>query len=229
MSSALVDTWLEGVDPSWLPVLAPVSEALERAAHEVSTAESAGARVFPVRENVLRALRAPIESVRVLILGQDPYPTAGHAVGLAFSVSPEKAPLPGSLRNIFRELVDDIGCASPGSGDLTPWSDQGVMLLNRVLTVREGEAGSMRRCGWEEVTLAIVTALAAQPAPPVAILWGADAHRLADEFPAGSCILSTHPSPLSAYRGFFGSRPFSRANELLVARGDTGVNWALPA
>lgn len=229
MGTSLVASWLEGIDPSWLPVLAPVSEALERAAREVASAESAGAQVFPARENVLRALRVPLTSVRVLILGQDPYPRAGHAVGLSFSVSPDTAPIPGSLRNIFRELVDDIGCAFPGSGDLAPWSDQGVMLLNRVLTVREGEAGSMRRCGWEEVTLAIVKALAAQPMPPVAILWGADAHRLADEFPAGSCILSAHPSPLSAYRGFFGSHPFSRANALLVARGGTGVDWVLPA
>jgi uracil-DNA glycosylase len=229
MATTLVGTWLEGVDPSWLPVLAPVSEALERAAREVISAESAGVQVFPAREQVLRALRVPLGSVRVLIVGQDPYPTASHAVGLSFSVSAETTPLPGSLRNIFRELVDDLGCASPATGDLSLWSHQGVMLLNRVLTVREGEAGSMRRCGWEEVTLAIVTALAAQPTPPVAILWGADAHALADTFPVDSRILSTHPSPLSAYRGFFGSRPFSRANELLVARGGTGVNWELPA
>ena len=229
MASSLVDTWLDGVDPSWSPVLEPVREALERAAREVISAESAGVRVFPTRENVLRALRVPIASVRVLVVGQDPYPTAGHAVGLSFSAGAETAPLPGSLRNIFRELVDDIGCPPPRSGDLSCWSDQGVMLLNRVLTVREGEAGSMRRCGWEEVTPAIVRALAAQPTPPVAILWGADAHKLADEFPADSRILSVHPSPLSAYRGFFGSRPFSRANELLIARGGAGVNWELPA
>lgn len=234
MTHPLVDTWLADAHPSWLPTLNSVRSELERASVAVEQARAAGASVLPADERVLRALEQPVDAIRVLIVGQDPYPTSGHAVGLAFSVAPEVLPLPASLRNIFRELVDDLMMAgvptvAPVTGDLSPWTQRGVMLLNRVLTVRAGEAGSMRRVGWEAVTLAVVRTLARRAQPPVAILWGADAGALADEFDEGSCIVSAHPSPLAAYRGFFGSRPFTRANHLLVARGLEPVDWSLSA
>ena len=229
MLSPRVQSWLDAVDASWVPVLASVGPELECAAQAAEAAEAAGVPVLPSARRVLRALELPLDAVRVLIVGQDPYPTPGHAIGLSFSVEASVRPLPASLRNIFRELVDDTGCPMPTSGDLSAWSDQGVMLLNRVLTVRAGEAGSMRGVGWEAVTLAIVRALAARNQPPVVVLWGADAATVASEFEERDCIQSPHPSPLAAHRGFFGSRPFTRANALLEERGQSGVNWALPA
>ena len=177
----------------------------------------------------MRAFKLPFESVRVLILGQDPYPTPGDAVGLSFSVSPEHAVLPRSLNNIYSELCSDIGCQKPASGDLTPWVSQGVMLLNRVLTVRSGVAGSHRKWGWEQVTEQALLALDARESPFVVLLWGNDA-AAAKEFLSHAVVLeSAHPSPLSASRGFFGSKPFSKVNAALTGLGHTPIEWALPA
>jgi uracil-DNA glycosylase len=176
---------------------------------------------------VLRAFERPLADVRVLIVGQDPYPTPGHPVGLSFSVEPHVRPVPRSLQNIYRELHDDLGLPIPAHGDLSAWSDRGVMLLNRVLTVQAGIAGSHRGKGWEEVTEAAIRALVARGGPLVAILWGRDAANLAPVLGATPIIRSAHPSPLSASSGFFGSRPFSRANELLVAQGAQSIDWRI--
>ncbi len=165
--------------------------------------------------------------MKVLIVGQDPYPTPGHAVGLSFSVAPNVRPIPRSLTNIYKELVADVGGDIPSSGDLTPWFDQGVMLLNRALTVAPGTPGSHRGRGWERVTERAITALAHRGGPLVAILWGRDAQNLAPLLREVPCIASAHPSPLSASRGFFGSRPFSRVNEVLHDQGAVPVDWRL--
>ena len=184
---------------------------------------------MPSGPHILRAFTQPLPDVRVLVLGQDPYPTPGHAVGLSFSVSPETRPLPRSLTNIFRELVDDLGVPTPSNGDLTPWTNRGVLLLNRVLTVQVGEPASHRGRGWERVTDAALSGLVAREGEPlVAVLWGRDAQSataLLDDVPI---IASAHPSPLSAERGFFGSRPFSRANAFLEDLGAEPVDWRLP-
>ena len=177
---------------------------------------------------MLRAFTRPMADVRVLIVGQDPYPTPGHAVGLSFSVAPQVRPIPRSLANIYRELGADLGCAPPSTGDLTPWAERGVLLLNRVLTVQPGLPGSHRGKGWEPVTEAAIHALVARGGPLVAILWGRDAQGLGPWLGDVPRISSAHPSPMSAERGFFGSRPFSRANAALVAQGADPVDWSLP-
>jgi uracil-DNA glycosylase len=166
----------------------------------------------------------------VLIVGQDPYPTPGHAVGLSFSVAPEVRPLPRSLANIFQEYTSDLGHPQPSSGDLTPWAQRGVLLLNRVLTVRPSNPASHRGKGWEAVTECAIRALTQRSRPLVAILWGRDASTLRPILAQGNCVAieSPHPSPLSASRGFFGSRPFSRANELLTEMGADAIDWRLP-
>lgn len=184
--------------------------------------------VLPERAAVLRAFRRPLAGVRVLVVGQDPYPTPGHAMGLSFSVQPDVRPLPRSLQNIFTELRDDVGAPDPASGDLTAWSEQGVMLCNRVLTVATGQAASHRGLGWEAVTDHAIAALVARGGPLVAVLWGRDAQALAPVLGGVPIVASAHPSPLSARRGFFGSRPFSRVNELLVAQGAKPIDWTLP-
>jgi len=191
---------------------------------------AAGQRYLPAGPNILRAFSFPFESVRVLIVGQDPYPTPGHAVGLSFSVAPDVRPLPRSLDNIFKEYVSDLGYPAPSCGDLTPWAEQGVMMLNRVLTVRPGNPASHRGKGWEAVTECAIRALVARPQPLVAVLWGRDASTLKPMLTGATCmtIESVHPSPLSASRGFFGSRPFSRANDLLAELGAEPVDWRLP-
>lgn len=219
----------ELVHPSWVPALAPHQPALT-AIGEFLRAESAAGRPWaPGGSRILRAFEQPLDDVRVLIVGQDPYPTPGHAVGLSFSVAPDVRPLPRSLQNIFRELHDDVGQRPPASGDLTPWTENGVLLLNRVLTVRLGEPGSHRGIGWEAITAAAITALVARPdAPLVAILWGRDAQSLEPDLPDVPVIASAHPSPMSADRGFFGSRPFSRANALLDELGAEPLDWSLP-
>ena len=219
----------ELVHPTWLPVLADQQENLAAIGEFLRAETASGHQWFPRGDRILRAFTQPLDGVRVLITGQDPYPTPGHAVGLSFSVAPETRPLPRSLQNIFTELVDDLGVPRPGNGDLTPWSEQGVLLLNRVLTVRSGEPGSHRGIGWEAFTEAAIRGLVARPdAPLVAILWGRDAQSLAPMLDDTPMISSAHPSPMSADRGFFGSRPFSRANALLEEIGGEPVSWLLP-
>ena len=214
-----------GVDVSGVDVsaVAPFAAPLAFA----RAAATAGEQVLPAPENILRAFRQPFDDVRVLIVGQDPYPTPGHPVGLAFSVAADVRPVPRSLGNIFTELQADLGLPTPPDGDLTPWTRHGVLLLNRVLTVRSGAAGSHRRHGWEAVTEQAIRALAGRGTPLVAILWGKDAENLRPLLGGTPTIVSAHPSPLSARRGFTGSRPFSRANTLLAEQGAAPVDWSL--
>ena len=189
---------------------------------------AAGRTYLPAGDEVLRAFARPMAQVRVLVVGQDPYPTPGHPMGLSFSVQPQVRPLPRSLENIFRELVDDVGVARPATGDLSPWADRGVMLLNRVLTVRTGAPASHRGKGWEVVTDRAIAALVERGGPLVAVLWGRDAQSLAPALGDVPIVRSAHPSPLSAHGGFFGSRPFSQVNALLVAQGAEPMDWSLP-
>jgi len=217
------------IDPGWADALEPVAGRIAAMGDFLRAEVAAGRRYLPAGENVLRAFKQPFGDVRVLIVGQDPYPTPGHAVGLSFSVGPQVRRLPTSLVNIFREYSDDLGYPTPTSGDLTPWSERGVLLLNRVLTVAPGQPGSHRGKGWEEVTEQAIRALAARDSQPlVAILWGRDARTLAPLLGGIGRIESAHPSPYSAASGFFGSRPFSRANLLLEQAGGTPVDWKLP-
>ncbi len=220
----------ELVEDGWARALAPVADRVGAMGDFLREELATGHRYLPAGPDVLRAFGLPFDQVRVLIVGQDPYPTPGHAVGLSFSVAPEVRPLPRSLANIFAEYCGDLGYPQPGSGDLTPWARRGVMLLNRVLTVRPAAPASHRGKGWEAVTECAIRALAARDRPLVAILWGRDAGTLKPMLAEGRCaaIESAHPSPLSASRGFFGSRPFSRANELLVGMGGDAVDWRLP-
>jgi uracil-DNA glycosylase len=218
----------ELVDESWLPALDPHRETLTEIGEFLRAESAAGRPWAPAGENILRALRQPMNQVKVLIVGQDPYPTPGHAVGLSFSVAPNVMPIPRSLTNIYRELCDDIGCAKPTSGDLSPWSERGVLLLNRVLTVQCGISGSHRGKGWETITGAAIRALGTRAdLPLVAILWGRDAQTAQELLPGIPVITSAHPSPMSADRGFFGSRPFSRANASLQVSGSEPIDWSL--
>jgi uracil-DNA glycosylase len=216
------------VDPTWAEALAPVDGIVASMGDFLRDEVAAGRGYLPSGDVVLRAFARPLTSVRVLIVGQDPYPTPGHAVGLSFSVAPDVRPLPRSLQNIFRELVDDLGVPRPSNGDLTPWADRGVLLLNRVLTVEPGRPGAHRGKGWEQVTDRAIAALVARGGPLVGVLWGRDAQQLAPALGDVPLITSAHPSPMSADRGFFGSRPFSRANALLVAQGAEPIDWSLP-
>ncbi|MFT3661726.1 MAG: uracil-DNA glycosylase [Gordonia sp. (in: high G+C Gram-positive bacteria)] len=218
----------ELIDPGWARVLAPVEEQIAAMGDFLRAENAAGRGYLPAGKNVLRAFTQPFDDVRVLIVGQDPYPTPGHAVGLSFSVAPEVSPIPRSLQNIYQEYCEDLGYPRPSNGDLTPWAQQGVLLLNKVLTVQPGEPASHRGKGWEIVTECAIRALADRDEPMVAILWGNDARRSAQWLPDVPTIESAHPSPLSASRGFFGSRPFSRANEELLDLGGDPVDWRLP-
>jgi uracil-DNA glycosylase len=220
----------ELVEDGWARALAPVAEQVTRMGQFLRDEIAEGRRYLPAGPNVLRAFTYPFDAVRVLIVGQDPYPTPGHAVGLSFSVAPEVRPLPRSLANIFTEYAADLGYPEPATGDLTAWAQRGVMLLNRVLTVRPGTPASHRGKGWEAVTECAIRALATRDQPMVAILWGRDASTLKPMLNGSRCVAieSPHPSPLSASRGFFGSRPFSRANELLAGMGAQPVDWRLP-
>ncbi len=213
----------ELMDPSWAAALADQEETIRELGRFLRSELAAGHAYQPAGNSVLRAFSLPLARVKVLLVGQDPYPTPGHAVGLSFAVPPGTRPLPRSLTNIDTELRSDLGCELPA--DLSAWADEGVLLLNRVLTVRPGASGSHRGKGWEAVTDAAVTALAARGGPLVAILWGRDAQGLAASLSGVPIIASAHPSPLSASRGFFGSRPFSRANEALLAQGGEPVHW----
>lgn len=210
------------VHESWQAPLAPVEDRI----HAMGDFLRAEGRYLPKGHDILRAFADPFDDVRVLILGQDPYPTPGHPMGLAFSTQPGVA-APRSLVNIYKELHDDLGIPPRADGDLSSWSKQGILLLNRVLTVRPGKPASHRGKGWEAVTQAAIEALVQRDAPLVAVLWGRDAQSAARFLGSTPRIESPHPSPLSASRGFFGSRPFSRANEALEAMGAQPVDWAL--
>lgn len=215
------------IDPGWARALSPVEPRIHQLGAMLREEIAQGHGYLPAGTDVLRAFTYPLDQVKVLIVGQDPYPTPGHPMGLSFSVNPG-VPLPRSLQNIFRELHDDTGLPSPTSGDLTPWAREGVCLLNRVLTVRPGSPGSHRGRGWEEVTARAIDALVARGKPLVAILWGRDAQSLAPRLGSTPIVKSPHPSPMSARYGFFGSKPFTRANELLAAQGAEPIDWRLP-
>jgi uracil-DNA glycosylase len=216
------------VAPDWAEALAPVDRRIEAMGQFLRAELAAGRSYLPAGEHVLRAFRRPLADVRVLVVGQDPYPTPGHPIGLSFAVDAHVRPVPRSLANIYRELATDVGVEPPPHGDLTAWAEQGVMLLNRVLTVRPGQAASHRGRGWEEVTECAIHALARRGGPLAAILWGRDAQGLKPMLGDVPWVESPHPSPLSASRGFFGSRPFSRVNRLLVEQGGSPVDWRLP-
>ncbi len=215
------------VHETWVEPLLPVADELAAMGDFLRAEQAAGRRFLPAGSQVLRAFTQPFDEVRVLVVGQDPYPTPGHAVGLAFSVAPHVRPIPRSLDNIFRELADDLGVARPPTGDLTPWTEQGVLLLNRALTVAPGSPASHRGKGWEPITARAIEALGQRGGPLVAILWGSHARGARDLLPGVPTVESVHPSPLSAARGFFGSRPFSRANRALVEQGGEPVDWNL--
>ena len=217
------------VEQGWAGALDPVAGQITAMGEFLRAEIAAGRRYLPAGPNVLRAFSFPFDEVRVLIVGQDPYPTPGHPVGLSFSVAPDVKPVPRSLGNIFTEYSADLGHPRPSNGDLTPWCQRGVMLLNRVLTVTPGAPASHRGKGWEAVTECAIRALVAREGKPlVAILWGRDASTLKPMLGDTRLIESAHPSPLSASRGFFGSRPFSRANGLLQEMGAEPVDWRLP-
>ena len=222
-TSALTDL----VHPSWAPALAPALTNLAALGAFLRAERDAGRGYLPAGEHVLRAFTQPIDAVRVLIVGQDPYPSPGYAVGLAFSVPANVNPLPPSLQNIFEERGTDLGLPRPRNGDLSRWASRGVMLLNRVLTVSPGVSGSHRGQGWEAVTAQAISALSARGGPLVAILWGRDAQTLEPSLGKVPCLKSPHPSPLSARGGFFGSQPFSRANDLLRQQGADPIDWSL--
>ncbi|MGO4536312.1 uracil-DNA glycosylase [Leifsonia sp. 2MCAF36] len=228
MPKTLAELAADGsIDPGWAQALDPVSARIADMGAFLRGEVAAGRAYLPAGDSVLRAFRAPLQDVRVLIVGQDPYPTPGHPIGLSFAVERHVRPLPRSLQNIYRELRDDLGVTPPPHGDLSGWSDSGVMLLNRVLTVRPGEPGSHRGKGWEPVTEHAIRSLVARGRPFVSILWGRDASTLKPLLGGNPVIESAHPSPLSASRGFFGSKPFSRANALLEQVGETPVDWTL--
>lgn len=208
---------IERVDPSWDPLFVEQQTALLEIFQSLASVMHT-----PPRERIFRAFAYPLKDVRVVIFGQDPYPGPGVADGLAFSSLPDQ-PIPASLRNVFKELNDDIGIDSPLTPDLTSWSRSGVMLLNRTLTTVEGERNAHLNNGWRSFTDAAAKLLAARNV--VAILWGNNARELAPLFK--NRIESAHPSPLSAHRGFFGSRPFSTANRLLQESGREPINWSI--
>ena len=221
------------VDPGWARALAPVEPNIHRMGDFLRSELAQGHRYLPASKNILRAFTIPFDSIKVLIVGQDPYPTPGHPVGLSFCVDPSVSPIPGSLRNIYAELSADLGLPTPPNGDLTPWTRRGVMLLNRCLTVQVGKPASHRNKGWEEITDAAIRALnerrdqEGKIRPLVAILWGRQAQSLEPLLTNAAIIKSPHPSPLSARYGFFGSRPFSKANQALEAMGAQPVDWSL--
>ena len=214
------------IAPDWAAALADVEPQIHAMGDWLRSELAAGRPYLPSGQNVLRAFTLPLEQVRVLVVGQDPYPTPGHPVGLSFSVGPDVTPLPASLRNMYKELSDDLGIAPPPNGDLSPWFTQGVLLLNRVLTVQPGSPGSHRGKGWEAITQRAIEVLAARGGPLVAVLWGRDARNLKPLLGEIPVVESAHPSPLSASAGFFGSRPYSRVNALLTDQGAAPIRWA---
>lgn len=217
----------ELVHPEWLPALKPVEGDIARMGEFLRAEVAAGRQYLPAGDKILRAFRQPLSQVRVLVVGQDPYPTPGHAVGLCFSVARDVRPIPRSLKNIYREYADDLGLQPPEHGDLSAWAGHGVLLLNRCLTVQPGKPAAHRGKGWERVTDAAIDALVARGGPLVALLWGRDAQSLAPRLGDVPVVASAHPSPMSADRGFFGSRPFSRINALLRQQGGDEIDWRL--
>ncbi|WP_300678189.1 uracil-DNA glycosylase [Nocardioides sp.] len=217
------------VAPDWAQALAPVDANVQAMGVFLAGERAKGRPFLPEADRVFRAFERPLADVRVLIVGQDPYPTPDHPIGLSFAVDPTVRPLPASLRNIYTELASDLGLTPPEHGDLSAWADRGVMLLNRVLTVRPGAPASHAKKGWEQVTDAAVAALGGRGGPLVTVLWGRQAATVRPLLGDTAVIESPHPSPLSARRGFFGSRPFSRVNALLAAQGAAEMDWSLPA
>ena len=217
----MLGSLLAQIDKSWQPLFAEHQSELNKI-QEVITPQ----RIAPSYENVLRVFTYPIRHYRVVIVGQDPYPTPGYATGLAFSVSPEITKLPASLKNVFTEYVSDTGFSYPVNGDLSIWANNGVALLNSSLTLNLDDKSEHLKIGWQGITAAALDLLASQGA--VAILWGSHAQKMGSEFPDTHKIESVHPSPLSAYRGFFGSKPFTTCNQLLINSGQDPINWRLP-
>ncbi len=215
------------VAPDWADALAPVADRVAAMGTFLRREIAEGRSYLPAGENVLRAFSRPLADARVLVVGQDPYPTPGHAVGLSFSVARDVRPIPRSLQNIYAELQADLAIPPADHGDLSAWFERGVLLLNRCLTVRPGASASHRGKGWEEVTDRAIDALVERGGPLVAILWGRDAQSLAPRLGSTPVIASAHPSPLSARSGFFGSRPFSRANTALIEQGADPIDWRL--
>lgn len=222
----------EIMSPDWAEALSDVEEQIHAMGDFLRAEIAAGRDYLPSGDKVFRAFAEPLAEVKVLIVGQDPYPTPGHPIGLSFAVDPEVRPLPRSLGNIYKELEADLGIAPAAHGDLRAWSRQGVMLLNRSLTVQPGQPASHRGKGWEAITERAISALIERDQPLVAILWGRDARNLAPLLTSGTAevaiVESAHPSPLSASRGFLGSRPFSRTNDLLGQKGIDPIDWSLP-
>lgn len=217
------------VADDWAEALAPEATRVHSLLTTLGAETAAGRPFLPDERHVLRAFARPLADVRVVIVGQDPYPTPGHPIGLAFAVDRRVRPLPRSLANMYRELRDDLGIDPADHGDLTPWAEQGVLLLNRVLTVAPGTPGSHRGRGWEAVTDRALQALGERGGPLVAVLWGRDAQAVRSLLEGVPTIVSAHPSPLSAHRGFVGSRPFSRANSVLRQQGAPPIDWRLPS
>lgn len=216
------------MDPGWAEALEPVSGTIAALGDFLRAETAAGRGYLPAGENVFRAFSYPFADVKVLIVGQDPYPSLGHPIGLSFAVDRAVRPVPRSLRNIYKELRSDVGVEPPAHGDLSAWSGRGVMLLNRVLTVQPGLSGSHRRKGWEAVTATAIHALVERGGPLTAILWGKDAIALAPILGSVPLVKSVHPSPLSASGGFFGSHPFSRTNASLLVQGADPIDWNIP-
>jgi uracil-DNA glycosylase len=212
---------LAQIDKSWQPLFAEHNSELAKI-QEVIT----GQRIAPAYESVLRVFTYPINHYRAVIVGQDPYPTPGYATGLAFSVSPQVTKLPASLKNIFTEYVTDTGFSFPANGDLSNWADNGVALMNSSLTLNLADKTEHLKIGWQRITTAALDVLASHGA--VAILWGSHAQKMGSEFPDTHKFESVHPSPLSAYRGFFGSKPFTKCNQMLISSGQVPINWRLP-
>lgn len=226
-NAAAADSLTNIMAEDWAAAMAPVAGQIHAMGDFLRQENQAGRGYLPAGANVFRSFRAPLSQVRVLIVGQDPYPTPGHAIGLSFAVEHHVTPIPRSLQNIYAELADDLQIPPAGHGDLSRWSGQGVMLLNRCLTVSPGKPASHRGKGWEAVTDRAIEVLAQRGGPLVAILWGRDAQNLQSRMPQVPAITSPHPSPLSASRGFFGSHPFSRANQLLADQGAPPVDWRI--
>ena len=211
------------VPEPWRAALVPHEELINSIGSQLQIRADKGERILPDRKWVFRALEIPPSQVRVVIVGQDPYPNISDAIGLSFSVPPRKSGLPGSLMNIQKEIITDIGSTTTSDGDLTRWADQGVMLLNRTLTVSAGESASHSSLGWSAVTETVVKHLALQGV--IAVLWGNSARELATFFSEDHRVEGVHPSPLSAHRGFLGSKPFSQVNQKLLAQNQAPIIW----